>query len=1281
MFALLLSCGTAAADDAADVSPQPALRLRLEWGRGATRSWQGTIAVSEGEIQHFSPLGIEPDEPASIWIDQGRLVVSQPSKRPYEGCDLDIAAPLDASLLISLSPTDAPAGRPATEVPLAQLLNRPFSMRLDDRKNVLQIQRSPGDRLRVEVDCDAFLFQPGESLEFRVVPNYLADAAGARIRVQARLLGVTNKTDAWQQEQQAQLDEEGSAPGIAFSLTAPEHEGVYDIELQVSRQRGLGLWQPLSGGRRVQFLVLSRDPRLPDSTTELPVETVVDIDPARPSWWQRLPNIPMLQSLRKPLGSGDMSVRHSPFGDLVQLGADQQNVGWEAYPLPIQKPGEAHIVEVQYPSDTPQTLGISIVEPNQAGVLTPVGLDSGVYVSDDGQKTEEKMAMHRLVFWPRTQTPLLRLDGSQARYGRIRVFGPRHANVAAVLQRDDWQTHTMLPRRFPAGGDQQGRLLAGFYDRPLFDENFAAEKSLDPVRKFHFHDWRTFYQGGTRLVEYLHYIGHNGLMLTVLAEGSALYPSELVQPTPRYDMGAYFTSGQDADRKDVVEMLFRLFDREALTLIPALDFSTPLPALEAIRRGDESAGLELIGSDGKPWLKRHPPRQQLAPYYNPLDARVQAAMIDVAHEFALRYQHHPSFGGVALQLNANGYAQLPGADCGFDARTLERFQAATKVRLPAGDGTFASRVAPLLTDERPKWLAWRAEVMAAFYRKMQAAISAERPGLKLYLAPAGLFDRPELARELRPVLARVTTKNEETLAGVGIDPKLFANDEHLVLLRPSRVAPLRSLAAQAANLEVNLDPQLDHMFADLPHAAALFYHEPQLSRLPSFEAQNPFNKGLPSRLVAQPVPAGADNRRRFVHAVAALDARAMFDGGRLLPIGQEHEMGPLVAAYRGLPDLSFKTVPGDCQPVTIRTLTHAGRTYIYFANDSPWKVTARLTVEKPADCAVLSLYPARPVAAPSGESFKQTWSVSLDAYDLLAAAFSAADVKFSAPQVEIDENIASQLEAHIQDLTERARVLKDPAALTVPTNRDFEQVKRGEILGWESTPAPLALRGPMAKPGEAVHDQREPHSGRFAVRLSPHGNKVTLTSSPFAPPATGWLSVSVWLRTGDVAKPAKLVVTLDGQLGATIYRPHAELPGAANAERLTDEWREFSFTFSNIPTEGLSPLRLSFTCEGDAEVWVDEVRLFDLDQLDGNELVTLVWLAIQRAGAKLEKHEYADCWQLLNGYWPRYLRSFVPLALEPIANQPRPRRATSVPAPAKTGLYDRMKDGLRSFWR
>jgi hypothetical protein len=1273
LLALLLAGGVVRAQETeTDATPLPSLRLRIEWGNGEARRWRGTIAVSDGILSRPVSLGIEPDEPGSMWVEEGRISVDSHSARIYDGVDIDIEAPLDASLLVALSPADDPEAGSTQSIPLTQLVNRKVKTHLDERNNVLKVQRVPGDKLRVVTDRNALIYQPGEAIAISVTPTQLADVANTRIRLQARLVHATDRTEAATQEQECQLDETGSSPSLEYSLVAPQKEGVYDLELLPTRHR-LGLSSPVNGGRRVQLVVLGTDPRLPDSSTEPPVETLLEINPANPAWWQRLPSIPGVPVLRKPLGSGDTAVRKHSLGDLVQLGAGKAEGGWEAYPLPIQKPGEPHIVEIQYPSDVPQLLGISIVEPNEAGVVSPIGLDSGVYLPEDSSGAAPRMAVHRLVFWPRTKTPLLRLDGSTAVYGKIRLKGPRHANVAAVIQRDDWQTHSMLPRRFPAG-QRSGRLLAGFYDRPFFTSNFAAPQSVDPILKFALTDWRTFYEGGIRLVEYLNYMGHNGLMLTVLAEGSALYPSELVEPTPRYDTGAYFSTGQDAQRKDVVELLFRLFDREGLTLIPSLDFTAPLPALEMARREAPDSGLELVDRHGKPWRGRQ--RQPSAACYNPLDQRVQDAMIAVVRELVHRYHHHPSFGGVALQLTADGYAQLPGSDAGFDEQTLARFQEATKVRLSAGERSLAGRAALLLGKERAEWLKWRAETMGAFYRRMQVEMAVERPGLKLYLAGSGLFDGPELARELRPVLARVSTKNEEALLGVGIDPKTFVDHDEIVLLRPQRIAPLRSLAAQAVNLELNLDQQLDRLFAEQPTPAALFYHEPREGRL-----ENPL-RGPPSRLLAQPLPGGEHNRRRFVHAVAALDARAMFDGGRLLPMGQEHEMGSLVVAFRDLPDAPFETVEGQSQPVTVRSLSYSGRTYVYLANDSPWWVKVSLNVEKPADCTVSSLYPARRVPAPAGENLsKQSWSVSLEPYDLLSVAFSTENVKVSQPQVSLGASVAAQLDARIQDLTERARVLKEPPPLETLVNGDFEGVTpRGGIAGWEISPAPATAWAAPAPGAEVAIDNQQPHNGQRSIRLSVKGGKAGLASSPFPAPATGWLSVAVWMKAGDATLAPKLTLALEGTLAGRPYRREYSIPDAQKRFQLTDQWREYTFLFENLPTLEISPLRLRLTCEGNGDAWVDDMRMFDLERLESNDLVTLVWLAIERAGTKLEKKEYGDCWQLLDGYWPRYLRAFVPLGREPIANHSRPRRAAPSPS-AKTGMYDRVKESLRSWWR
>src|SRR6185369_8411258 len=107
--------------------------------------------------------------------------------------------------------------------------------------------------------------------------------------------------------------------------------------------------------------------------------------------------------------------------------------------------------------------------------------------------------------------------------------------------------------------------------------------------------------------------GHNGLLLSVLADGSTIYPSQRLEPTPRYDTGTFFDQGFDPVRKDVAELLFRLFDREDLRLIPTVQFAAPLPELEALLRqgGRDSIGVEWVGADGATWLQRNEPARGL----------------------------------------------------------------------------------------------------------------------------------------------------------------------------------------------------------------------------------------------------------------------------------------------------------------------------------------------------------------------------------------------------------------------------------------------------------------------------------------------------------------------------------------------------------------------------------------------------------------------------------------------------------------------------------------------
>jgi hypothetical protein len=1294
------------------------MRLRIAWGGGRERQWQGAVTLSEGQLEEPKPIGIEADEPASMYLEQSgqsdpqRLIIRQRSPRTYDGLDLIVNAPLSAQMTIQLTAADA-ADKPFTvEMPLSDIVEQFVNKDLDGQGNRILASRAPGDQLRVEISRDSMIFTPGETFRFAVRPHLFPLPEGTKIRLKVQLFSGTGENELWSVQYDVQTGKDTSIP---VELSVPGEEGVYDVSISVANNAGWPLavrrpltWNKTVAERKVQLMVM--DPQRPAVKTHsdrAPAQ-VVEIDPANPRWWEKLKltNLPQLQlpkSLRLnkgPLGNDNLKPYRHALGNMVRLNpnAESPDVSWEAYWLPVSQPGKPHILEVEYPSDVPQTLGISLLEPNAAGALAPVGLDSGVDVQPeiiDGG--EPRMLRHRLIFWPRTNSPLVLMsngrDHDPAVYGKIRLLAGSE----------------QLSRVAPPPAGRKGRLMAAYLDRPLFPENFSAPEVYDDWAGRSLDDWNTFYIGGTRLIEYLQHVGYNGLMLNVLADGSTIYPSKAADPTPRYDTGVYFSSAQDPLRKDVLEMLFRMFDREDMQLIPSLEFAAPLPELEAALRlgGPEAESLDWIGPDGKSWREMHASRRGLAPYYNVLNPRVQKAMLDVLREVAERYARHPSFAGIALRLSADGYAQLSDPLWGLDDATIGQFQQDAKLRVPGDGPERYARRAEFLSQEpqRRMWLDWRAGRLNQFYLNAQKLLVSLRPDGRLYLAGAEILgggeDQPD--QNLKPVLSRRTTVGDLFLRA-GIDVRYYQANERMVFLRPQQIEHGGNLAAKAAQLEIAQMPDADRYFQGLAVSGSLFFHVPREFRIVSFDQKSPIR---PSHawLVSQPARSGAENRRRFIHDLSTLDVQAVFDGGWLLTLGQEDAIRDLVAAYRSLPAVRFRQVAdqrSSSQPVTFRFASYDNRTYLYAVNDAPFPVTARIHVDAPASCRVEELSGLRkvpPLKSDSGGGMY--WEIEMQPYDLVAVAISGtgserssvpvpfngtdtSPIVFSKPQASMPKNVGQKLGQEIGMLGMRAAALRNPPPLDVLDNPDFEKSidPRKGIPGWLMT----------ARDGVTIQvDPKSAHGGKQSARISSNGSVACLVSRPMPVPTTGRLSMSVWLRIADGKEQPPLRLAVDGKLnGRDYYRfaPVGRLPdGPPAGVVLGAQWAQYIFQVDDLPLEGLSALRARIDLMGEGEIWVDDVQMFDL-AFSRPELIELSKI-ITLADAKLQNGQFSDCIHLLEGYWPRFLDENVSLptdvpsqtkAAAKLADGPAAKTAAPQEPPPentdRTGLFDRVKSIL-----
>lgn len=1317
LLCALPSATPSAAENVKHATDTINLRLWIAWGGGGARAWQGQIRVeNEGPsgdpanvFTDVEPVGLQSDEPGSVYVAQNTVQVTPRGARTYAGISLLVTAPRSAALSLQMTPTDQPEAGRRIRVPLEQLIAEIHNSALDERGNRLLVRRTAGDKLRVRYSGDALVFAPGEKFELSVDPYLVGAEAGTSLIYGVQLLRARSTEKLWEEQRDATVDARGDPPEVGpFAVPLPKDEGVYDVQISLTKRRLPTRLAPakLLYQRNVQLVVVDTKPTAAAAANW---KTIGDIAPqaeeiiseathSKSKLWESIPKLPQWKWMpgsaehakTKPLGNGKSRKRVQADQELIELLPG----GWQAYPLPIGQIHQPHVLEVEYPNDYRQTLGISILDPNAAGTINPPGVDSGLDVPAVSPLTPAQTERHRVVFWPRSANPILMLtnhrDDAPAVYGRIRVLsGP-----------------TELPSRAVAAQDST-RLLGVYYDRPLFPENFSASDVLDPVSGRSLNDWVTFQQGGARLVQYLKYIGHNGAMLSVLHEGSAIYPSRLLEPVAKYDNGAYFANGQDPVRKDVLEMLFRMFDREGLRLVPAVQFATPLPELEAALRQQvalwpagevavgpqdptSANGLELIGADGKSWRETYGTERSSGPYYNPLDPRVQQAMRRVIGELVERYRRHASFAGIAIQLGPQTFAQFPDAEWGCDQATVTRFARSEKLTVPGlASGDLDQRVSYLAGEGYTRWLKWRAKELAKFYQSLQTELSVQAPGARLYLAGADLLNSPDIQRMLQPKLPE-RCDLDQGLLRIGLAPQQYGGESGLVLLRPHRLSPLTALETQAANLQLNRAPEMDLAFGGLaaPHRGAaataprtatgsLFYHEPRSLPLPAFDKVSPAGREKTHTwLFSEFSPAGYHNRQRFVHSLATLDSQAMFDGGWMALLGQQETLLDLVEVYRRLPAERFVTVlPKSAEveqpPVVVRRLSRGNRTYLYVANDSPWPISASLDLSA-AQAFSFEALGNRPLPAPTLRGNQGTWEVQLQPYDLVGASL-AANVEVTDWRLSVGREVFVEIRKSLDDLRKRANLLKDPPTLPALANPGFELPQQGDLLpGWEYA----------HNEGTAVElDAQQSHSGQSSLHVRSHQAVVWVRSNPFPVPKTGRLSVWVWLKIEAADEQPPLRLAIEGRLnGQTYYRP-AEVGakiGKDNPPPLTKNWAPYLLRIDNLPTTGLTDLRVAFDLMGRGEVWIDDVQIFDLwfEKTERNELLKLIALADFYLG----KGELAQCTRILDGYWPEYIRRHVPLTQIQLVDAPLREEAADQAKPPGPETSSKDKPKASTSW-
>jgi hypothetical protein len=1224
----ILLFGSVASGIAQEPTEGPhAMRVRISWGGGSEQAWQVTARLEGGQLRDPQLLALTPETPGSAELSGNELRIIQPLAGTYGGVDVTLDGPADARLVLELHPTGAPTKRVERTIALKELKAGTVNAALDEELNPCSVARIAGDWLRVNSDRAHLVFEPGESWNLKLIPHLYPNESRS-VRCTAKLVAArTNtpvlQTEAWDWE----LNEYGSGEPVAWDWRVPENEGVYDLIFEVEPQR----YQQISFSgaaasgrlvRRVQFVVLGSKP--PQPIEDAAWRVVSDLEAsasARKDWKLGFGTRPAGVGFIAA-GNAEATVTREVEGRIfLELGPGQ----WQTLSLPVKTPGKPHRLEIEYHNRDEMTLGFSLLEPDASGRYQVFGTDSGLVKRKEQVAAGDLGRVEKQVieFWPSTAQTLLlihnRNETAAAAIGKVRLLaGPERLGVAKPLQNSEATT---------AGVSSRGRMA--FYEFPLFPENFGAEFAIDPGSGQLLTDWLTFYQGADRLVQHLNSHGYRGAMIAVVADGSALYPSQLLEATPRFDSGIFFSSGQDLRRKDVVELLMRMFSRAELELVPVLTLNGRLPNLErSIREGQEESVL-LLDPSG-----RAPLNQQELARYNPLSRLVQQEVHRIVAEFVDRYDQHSAFKGVALTCQAETCMLLPGRRWGLELELVNQFLASQQQAV-------LSSVADLYTEQtqqylfgtaREAWLAFRATSLTTWYEELQGLISGRVSKGKLYLAGIDIYRMGDLPSLLSPSL-QWSIDLPGALRDLGWDLGQLERLQNTVLMRPNRVAPAASLVSERIEINLSSLEQTRQTLSRGAYSAGLFINRAAWSRIsPLAKAGEEKESGELPLVRWQPLTlVGNSEQQRFAESLAHYDTQLFADGGWLLPTtGQSDDF---FRTLGHLPDVKFELVTPQSgkSTITARQRSSGGQWHAYLVNSSPWPIKVELVLSGPP-AAPLRIFPETLLTQRRDESTQTLVSLELAPFGLAVLESTEELVRIADYRESIAESQGEALRARLRRVQERLVAAAAPRAWGALKNSDCNALPESE-LGWRYDQQQTGVKL-EPEPGKPANS---------ALHLQSSGQTVWVRSNELPVSETGRLSISAWIRIDPEQPQPPLRISIEADSKLAEYYRFARVGSLArddeSAEKIAGEWKQFVVHFDDLPIHTAERCRIGFDLMAAGDVWIDRVEVFDrwFDQNDTKALTQLV----AAAGPLLrDQSSWDDCRTLLDSYWLKFLDEF-----------------------------------------
>lgn len=1169
------------------------MRMRFSFGGSEPAIWSGFLELPNPcSPKSVRILGVQQDHAGRIYPSRSRIVINLIQPARYGGLEFEIEGkPTDK---ISYSLTCTVPGQEAQSltgtVSLSDLVESPHAKQASKSDSRIYLERAPGDEIKFLTTRRSMVFNNHDKLQFGVAVSPFSSVDMGTGKLLTATIRSSQGTKEIQWSSRTRINELAEVYPLETDLNYPP--GVYDLTLELAEPATIPFSQSTSIAKRmVQFVVVDNRPVQPFDVTTEDVELVYENSAGKQETFPR--------SRFKSWERFNQSARNLFKNFPLAAGRSEQkkfNIATQSlklFPLILGKHQQLHKIEIEY--ESPGNIECDIVlfdreSPNYK--YSDLATKSIKTKNDSGGGKRE---IESMVFWNRSTDPVLMV---------------RNLDSNAALQIKAIRVYQFKSgiENFKLYSNQNRRVFTQF-SAEQFSRILAAPKSFDQQR-FPLDDWNTFLSGGKRLIQLIKSADYQGAVVDVNSRGSGLYPSNRLQFSPASDTGIFAIDGRDPRRKDVMDLLFRQFTANGLTLIPRIEIPRFVAAFESADQSYQSE-LRLQKLDGS-----------YSQTYNHLNPHVQEYVSELILELTERYSSHPSFGGICLRIGSNHQLVL-GQDNGFNKQLVEDFLNQQSIKTVSS--TDAAQKRNIVNEQHLEpFRQWQSRQITTFLVGLHEKIRTSCQK-NLLLDASDIYFYPT-SMQVPPLRSLQT--NADLMKKAGFD-SVELSKAGIGLMGFDVSIASSNLASQRLAFSV------DQQKSQSPES--LNVHSSIRRLVERVESANEQVKSTPFENTNYRMSVSNSNdtfRQKLVESLAKNDVLFYLDAFELGKRATSSESRRIWSTFAKLPNVTFDTVTKDASesPVIVRTKSIGNQTYVYVLNQTPWPTKVVIQFGTP----IVNLRDVNGKFFTSLEKEEKggTLSLSLEPYDLVGARSDQAELKVSEVQFSFPASLKKELTQTKDRLLAKIRFLETPESLTKTGNPGFEEFDAAKKpVGWtwlDSKDFSVSTREESDPNGNHV----------LSIQNNSDSSWGWLRSQYLDYSETGRISILLSMKVQGEGESPQVRLSVEGNAnGQEYYRfgsfsTDSKLPKSA---RIESEWKVFAVHFDDVPGN-VQNLRVGLDISGKGQVLIDDLKVFDrwFDAQDKEAISKVVSLAAHN----ISSGDYLKAHRLMTSYWPQFILKY-----------------------------------------